>query len=159
MSIDLVWKRPPSPDRLGAPWRLVSLLVAALAAVLVPGVDEARGQDGSSAVEDLDPGRQVYEASCVRCHREGGRGVEGIFPSLRQNELIQGPAEPLLIVLLRGRAAMPGFGETLSNKEIAAVLSYLRSRWGNEAERIPVGEISAVRENLAVVEPEAQNGG
>jgi len=157
--MDLVSQGPTSPDRRVAPWRFLPLLSAAFGMLLLAAVDEVRAQDGGEAVKDSHLGRQVYEASCVRCHRDGGRGVEGIFPSLRDNELLRGPPEPLLIVILRGRAAMPGFGETLSNKEIAAVLSYLRSRWGNDAERIPIGEISAVRENLAVAEPEAQNGG
>ena len=116
------------------------------------GAAPAFAQDGDS--ESADPGRTVYESSCVGCHQAGGRGVEGVFPSLRDNELVQGPPEALLIVVLEGRAAMPGFGETLSNQQIAAVLSYLRNSWGNDAKRIPKAEIAEIREHLETAQPQ-----
>ncbi|MFW6199240.1 MAG: c-type cytochrome [Gemmatimonadota bacterium] len=111
-----------------------------------PGAERAFAQDGEGHAED--PGRSVYEESCVRCHRDGGRGVEGVFPSLRDNDLVRGSSEALVIMVLEGRAAMPGFAETLSDQEIAAVVSYLRSNWGNEAKRIAEDEIAEVRKQV-----------
>lgn len=112
-----------------------------------PGLDAAHAQDGGEEGEEL--GEEVYEASCIGCHKDEGQGVEGIFPSLRENELVQGPAEPLLLILLEGRAAMPGFAERLSDKQIAAVLTYLRGEWGNDAEGIEARQIARMRKHLA----------
>ena len=127
------------------------------ALVLGPAVDGLHAQDGDG--EPKDPGQVVYEESCVRCHQAGGRGVEGVFPSLRQNELVQGPPEALLIVVLEGRGAMPGFGENLSDTQIAAVLTYLRSRWGNDAARIHRREIAHMREHIQTAEVDDPAGG
>lgn len=141
-----------SRGRIGV--RLVAVVGTLLGVV---GYESVGAQEMGDVSEN--PGRDVYEASCVGCHQAGGRGVEGIFPSLRDNELIQGPPEALLIVVLEGRSAMPGFGESLSNQEIAAVLSYLRTNWGNDAERIPKDEIAEIRKHLSTADPQAQNGG
>lgn len=122
-------------------------LLAVGALLFGPGVDAAHAQDGDEDGEEL--GEEVYEAACIGCHKDEGRGVEGMFPSLRQNALIQGPPEPLLLIVLEGRAAMPGFGERLSDKQIAAVLTYLRSEWGNDAGRIEAHQIARMRKHLA----------
>lgn len=143
-----------SSEHLASSWRLVLPVVVWL--LLAAGVEGAHAQDGTG--ESKNPGLDVYEASCVGCHQAGGRGVEGVFPSLRENELVQGPLEPLLIVVLEGRAAMPGFGATLSDRQIAAVLSYLRSNWGNDAGHIRTGEIADMRRDLPIAQPRVQRG-
>lgn len=148
--------RPSGTDRTSG-GRVVLRLVAVVWTLLgVVGYESVAAQDLGDVAEN--PGRDVYERSCVGCHQAGGRGIEGTFPSLRDNDLIQGPPEALLILVLEGRAAMPGF-ESLSNREMAAVLSYLRTSWGNDAERIPKDQIAEIRKHLATTDPKAQDGG
>jgi len=132
-------------------------LLIAVAFVLGPAMDRLHAQDGDDGSKD--PGQAVYEESCVGCHQAGGRGVEGVFPSLRENDLVQGPPEALLIVVLEGRGAMPGFGENLSDSQIAAVLTYLRSQWGNDAGRIHSREIAHMREHIQTAEVDDPLGG
>lgn len=146
---------PPSggPSSCGFLWGLLT----AFAVLLGPGLEGLHAQTGEDEPGDL--GQEVYEDTCVRCHQAGGRGVEGVFPSLRENDLVQGPPEALLIVVLEGRAAMPGFGESLTDRQIAAVLTYLRTRWGNDAGRILGKEIAHMREHIASVDAVDQLGG
>lgn len=139
-------KAMPSPREIPVRGLLWGLLTA-VALLLGAGPDALYAQDGDDEPEDL--GREVYEETCVRCHQAGGRGIEGMFPSLRESELVQGPPEALLVIVLEGRAAMPGFGENLSDKQIAAVLTYLRTRWGNDAGRIHRKESAHMREHIA----------
>lgn len=130
----------------GILWGLVAVGVL----LFGPGLDAVHAQDGDEKGDEL--GEEVYEATCISCHKDEGQGVEGMFPSLRENELVQGPAEPLLLIVLEGRAAMPGFAERLSDKQIAAVLTYLRSEWGNDAEGIEAHQIARMRKHLASAE-------
>ena len=78
-------------------------------------------------------GQQVYANSCAACHQSGGEGIEGVYPTLVGSEVVVGDPEGVVHILLNGRGGMPSFSSDLSNEEIAAVISYVRTSWGNEA--------------------------
>ena len=80
-------------------------------------------------------GSKVYAANCVACHQANGKGVAGAFPGLEGSKLVVGRQEDQIALLLNGKpgTAMASFKQ-LSDVELAAVATYTRNAWGNEAE-------------------------
>jgi cytochrome c oxidase subunit II len=79
-------------------------------------------------------GEKVYAANCVACHQATGQGA-GPFPALAGSKVTLGPQEGVIDVLLRGRqgTAMASFRH-LSDVELAAVATYTRNAWNNQAQ-------------------------
>jgi mono/diheme cytochrome c family protein len=107
-------------------------------------------------------GRQVYnKPTCIACHQADGKGTAGQFPSLVQSEWVQEP-EPGRIIraVLYGisgpfpfkgqnfNGAMVPWKDSLTDEEIAAVLTYVRQNpeWGNKAPEVKPDRVKAVRE-------------
>ncbi len=102
-------------------------------------------------------GSDTFAQNCAACHGAGGRGVAGAFPPLAMSDWVTGEARtPVRIVLygLQGsmqvsgaafNGTMPAFGARLTDQEVAAVLSYVRSSWGNDAPVISPGDVTTVR--------------
>lgn len=103
-------------------------------------------------------GRQLYGQQCAVCHGSEGQGVPGAFPRLAGNASVN-LAEPrnlLLAVLEGGYPAatpqrprphgMPPFGHVLSDAQVAAVASYVRNAWGNQAPEVATMEVYRARE-------------
>ena len=110
--------------------------------------------------EPIDPlvlGKRLY-SNCISCHQSDGGGVEGQFPPLSGSEwLTQDPETPVRILLngLSGpievagetyNGEMPAFGRRFNDREIAAVLTYVRQSFGNGAPSVEPGLVGAVRE-------------
>jgi cytochrome c oxidase subunit II len=83
-------------------------------------------------------GEKVYAANCVACHQAGGQGVPPAFPPLAGGKRVLGPPQGVIQVLLNGvpGTAMAPFRQ-LNDVELAAVGTYIRNAFGNQAE-IPV---------------------
>ena len=99
-------------------------------------------------------GVKVYERHCVQCHGEQGRGVPGAYPALAGNRavLLRDPTNLVQVVLYGGYSPVtaghprpfgmpPGILE-LDDRDIAAVLTHLRTQWGHSA-----GEVTALQVN------------
>jgi cytochrome c oxidase subunit II len=77
-------------------------------------------------------GEKVYNANCAACHQPTGLGLpSGNIPALAGSALVNGPRAGVMQILLNGKNAMPKWGQ-LSDTELAAVTSYVRSSWGNK---------------------------
>jgi cytochrome c oxidase subunit 2 len=96
-----------------------------------------------SDAELLARGRQVYDANCATCHQADGKG-SGPFPSLVGSKIATGSMEGHLHIVLNGKNAMPNWS-SLSDVEIAAVLSYERNSWGNAASYVHPSEVKTAR--------------
>lgn len=95
---------------------------------------------------------------CAACHQATGLGMPGAYPPLAGSEwLVNNPEVPIRIVLhglqgpitVKGASfnnAMTPFGDQLSDAEVAAVITYERSNWGNNAAAITADQVKAVRE-------------
>lgn len=102
-------------------------------------------------------GAEVF-TRCAACHQATGLGVPGAYPPLAGSEWLTNNAEvPIRIVLhglqgpitVKGASynnAMTPFGDQLSDAEIAAVITYERSTWGNNASAITADQVKAIRE-------------
>lgn len=78
-------------------------------------------------------GETVYNAVCAGCHRPEGEGAEGagVYPALADNEMLAGAAYPIYMVL-EGQRAMPPLGGILDDQQVADVVNYIRSHFGND---------------------------
>jgi cytochrome c oxidase subunit 2 len=78
-------------------------------------------------------GEKVYAANCVACHQGSGKGIVGAFPALDGSKIVMGPKADQINILLKGKqgTAMQSFANQLNDVEIAAVIDYTRSAWGN----------------------------
>jgi mono/diheme cytochrome c family protein len=107
-------------------------------------------------------GAAVYLNNCSGCHRSDGEGAARTFPALaRSSSVAAADATSLIRVVLEGSAmpstvtaphalAMPGLGWRLSDDDVAAVLSFVRSGWGNQAGVVSAADVASVR---AAVQP------
>ena len=97
----------------------------------------AANADDPSKVWTIDElkqrGEKVYAANCVACHQATGKGVPGAFPALDGSPVVTGPKAVQLGIVLSGKNAMPAWKATLSDTEIAAVITYTRNNWSNKS--------------------------
>lgn len=102
-------------------------------------------------------GASIYIDSCSACHRQNGKGVTTLFPSLAGNPMVLAdhPDSLIAIILKGGRLpstagapaplAMPPFGWRYSDDEIAQLATFLRSAWGNHAAAVTAAEVATIR--------------
>lgn len=144
--------------------RHVALALCALAlgtpALQAQDTEEGRQSEVSGASADLaattdgflpEEGEALYLTACAGCHQPQGQGAIGAasYPPLAGNPRLEGHRYPVWIVL-NGQAAMPAFGDWLSDAQVAEVVSYIRQNLGNRYETpVTAGEVAALRDARA----------
>jgi len=97
----------------------------------------------------FEAGRTVYMSLCMACHQEDGRGRDKIAPSLSGSALALAPPAVTARILLNGKEGsiglMPPLGSTLSDEQIAAVLTFVRRSWGNAGSPVDVNTVKQTR--------------
>jgi mono/diheme cytochrome c family protein/glucose/arabinose dehydrogenase len=124
-----------------------------------------KGLDKSITDAEFKLGHEVYkrEAHCATCHQENGRGLDKMYPPLK-GPWVTGDQERLIKLALHGlmgeievegkkygKAGMPPmtpFKDLLSDKELAAVLTYVRNSFGNKAPKIEAATVAKVRASV-----------
>lgn len=107
-------------------------------------------------------GKQKYEVACMLCHQPTGLGLAGQFPPLAGSEWVTAPTpERLIRITLHGlsgpievkgqqwNATMPAMGASLTDEELASVLTYIRGSWGNQASEVTVEQVQSVKAETA----------
>ena len=84
--------------------------------------------------ELMAEGEQVYNTFCVSCHQANGQGVPPVFPALVNSEIVTGPQDEHIKLLINGvtGTAMQAFGKQLDAAQLAAVVHYKRHSWGHD---------------------------
>ncbi len=92
-------------------------------------------------------GEKVYTASCAVCHQSDGKGLPGTFPALAASKVAAGPVAQHLATVMNGRpgTAMMAFKDQLNDADIAAVVSYERTAWGNAGGTVQPAAVKALR--------------
>jgi mono/diheme cytochrome c family protein len=89
-------------------------------------------------------GPTIYAQQCMSCHGDQGQGTSGV-PALSGNGGVTADnPKPVISIVKHGRRAMPGFDAKLSDVEIAAIVTYIRTAWGNEGTSVGVYQVDAV---------------
>ncbi|MEB0222695.1 c-type cytochrome [Pseudomonas sp. 10S4] len=109
--------------------------------------------------DDSKPGASVYIDNCAACHRTDGHGYTRVFPALAGNPVLQSQDPTSLInVVLKGGTlpathtapstfTMPAFAWRLSDQEVADVVSFIRSSWGNKGEPVKASTVADLRKD------------
>ena len=113
--------------------------------VLVVSGGAANAQPATRFTEQ--GGEAIFKGICQGCHMPDGAGAVGAgrYPALARDPNLAGRGYPLVIVV-NGQKAMPAFRELLSDRQIAAVVNYIRGSFGNNfIDEVTVSEVEAVR--------------
>jgi mono/diheme cytochrome c family protein len=122
---------------------------AAFAADQAPMIDIPKHASlmGSDRIAAQD-GEGIFKTVCAACHMPnamGGQGA-GFYPALAKNDKLAVSAYPVTMVV-NGKGGMPAFGEDMTDAQIAAVVTYVRTHFGNAyADPVPLDEVKQVRE-------------
>lgn len=114
------------------------------------------------APQKLQLGAQVYQRDglCATCHQPDGRGVPGAFPPLTASPWVEGDTARLIKIVQLGmmgplevdgvqyNSAMPPQGVLLSDQEMAAVLTYIRTAWDNNGSEVTPEQVKQVRAEM-----------
>ena len=103
-----------------------------------------------------EDGQATFTQNCSACHQTTGKGIPGAFPALAGDKFVVGPIQPVAKTVLNGRGGMPKFAGDLTDAQIAAALTYVRSSWGNAAP--PVTAADVAKERTASGLPPPENG-
>ncbi len=107
----------------------------------------------------MQAGKKVYDTTCIACHQAEGKGMANVFPPVANSEWVNGPAENLIKIQLRGlqgpievagneyNGAMPPQA-TQSDETIASVLTYIRNSFGNSAPAVTPEMVAAHRDEV-----------
>jgi mono/diheme cytochrome c family protein len=128
-------------------WLSLATFVALSAASAVALADSA-GVVGLNAFPQRD-GRGLYNAICAGCHMPDARGAvgAGAYPALAADPNLASAGYPIYMVLY-GRKAMPGFGGFLDDAQVAAVVNYIRTHFGNDdKDAVTQAEVKAERQS------------
>jgi mono/diheme cytochrome c family protein/glucose/arabinose dehydrogenase len=101
----------------------------------------------------FDAGREIYRNICQACHQPDGRGQDRVAASLLGSPLaLASPDIPARIVINGKEGSiglMPPVGSTLSDDQIAAVLTYIRREWGQDGSPVDAATVAKTRELVA----------
>jgi mono/diheme cytochrome c family protein len=123
-------------------------------------VGQATPATAQAAAPAAADGAQVFASRCASCHQATGAGLPGVFPPLAGSEWVNGDGSTVAGILLLGitgpitvkdatfSGMMPAFGASLSDAEIAAVASHVRSSFGNNSPAVTADVVKAERAKL-----------
>jgi mono/diheme cytochrome c family protein len=113
-----------------------------------------------AAGKEANRGAELYVDNCAACHRTDGDGSANALPKIAGNStVLSDDPNSLISVVLAGSSlpgttgapsalGMPGFGWRLTNDEVAQLLTFIRSSWGNQASSVSSGDVAKVRAAL-----------
>jgi mono/diheme cytochrome c family protein len=135
---------PPEARRRGR--RAALLALCGAAAGCSPGTSPAPQRAGAD----------LYSGNCAACHQQDAHGIPGVYPSLAGSPVVLGDPAVFALWVVKGRrpeslpagrygTAMPQFG-WMRDTDVAALLTYLRTHFGNGAAPVAPAAVSRVLE-------------
>ncbi len=116
------------------------------------------GSSGSAASATGAAGAKVFSTNCASCHGAQGTGLPGTFPPLAGNAVVTGDANKVIGIVLNGlhgsisvngqtyNGMMPPWKGTLSNKDVADVVTYIRGSLGsNKASAVTEAQVAGYK--------------
>ena len=92
-------------------------------------------------------GEELFASACQGCHMPDAKGAvgAGTYPSLAGNKNLEAGGYPVYVIV-RGQRAMPPFGAMMSDDQVAAVVNYLRTHFGNQySDAVSADDVKLVR--------------
>ena len=141
--------------------RVLILEVAGLCALVLSGCANAPGRplesDTPIVPSQISDFSVLYNQNCAGCHGATGTGQPGVFPPLANNPVVNGPADKVIAIVNGGlttpitvnganfSGSMPAWKGNLTPAQIADVLTYVRSAWGNKAGPVTTAQVAAAK--------------
>lgn len=143
-TLGLATLNSPGPARAAAPHLAPSGLMS-LTSGAAPDTDGAF----VSLVAFSEPtGEKLYRRVCAGCHMPDAKGATqgaGFYPALAGDRNLAAPGYPLTVVL-HGRHGMPAVGRMMSDDQVAAVVNYVRTNFGNAyKDKVSAADAKAAR--------------
>jgi cytochrome c oxidase cbb3-type subunit II len=144
----LALKQPPFPGGAGSS-------TATISGAGPTGAPTSAAAPGASS--EAAKGQALFTATCASCHQATGEGLPGAFPPLKGNPAVNDsdPTQHIHVVLdgIQGAkvggvvypSPMPPFGTTLSDAEVASIVNYERSSWGNHGAPVTGQQVATQR--------------
>ncbi|MCU7494862.1 MAG: nitrite reductase, copper-containing [Ignavibacteria bacterium] len=123
------------------------------------GNEPVSGKQGGATPMDakslMATGQQVFAQNCVSCHQTNGQGIPNVFPPLAKSDFLMADKERSIRIAMHGLTGpvtvngktynntMPQL--SLTDQQIAAVVSYIRNSFGNKGDMVSVEEVKRVR--------------
>jgi mono/diheme cytochrome c family protein len=116
---------------------------------------ETEPEAGTAVLNEA--GKEVYERYCIVCHMANGQGVPSAFPPLTQTDYVNQDTDRLIGIVLNGltgeievngvvyNGVMTPHKDLLNDQEVADVLTYVRSSFGNDAPAVTAEQVAAIR--------------
>ena len=110
----------------------------------------AAASGGDSAEPD---GQTLFATNCQSCHQANGEGLPGAFPPLKGSPVVLGDdLEKYVDIIMNGYDARPEFGAMpnvgtamqFTEHEVAAIINYERSSWGNNGKKVTPDEVKKI---------------
>jgi mono/diheme cytochrome c family protein len=128
----------------------ISAAAAAIGAFITtpafPQSSDSTGFGAATKIEAKD-GAGIYASLCQGCHMPRGVGAVGAgkYPALAKNENLEAGAYPVFMVV-SGQKAMPPLGSYLDDEQVAAVVNYIRTNFGNNyTDAVSAEDVQAAR--------------
>ncbi len=114
-----------------------------------------------AAADQLAEGKKNYMLICVACHQPTGLGLPAVFPPIAKSPYVSGSPERLAAIILKGNAGpfvidgkpfnqiMPPQEAMLTDEKIAAIMTYVRASFDNNAGPVAAGVVAAARKKFA----------
>ena len=120
---------------------------AALADTAAPAAPPTPRPNNRGAAFPMQGGQAIYEGVCQGCHMPEAVGAKGagMYPALAKNAKLEAAGYPVSIIL-NGQKAMPSLGAYFSDTQIAEVVNYIRSHFGNHyTDKITAADVKMMR--------------
>lgn len=111
-----------------------------------------------AATGSIESGKTLYAQVCAACHQPDGGGLPAAFPPLANSDWVAGDDRRLALVVLHGlsgpievngqawNGVMPPQGQNLNDQQIADILTFIRSSWGNDAGAVETEMVKRLRQ-------------
>lgn len=112
------------------------VVAAALSVFSTLSMADSAVMNSASTGIEAQTGQEIYETVCISCHMAEGKGAQGAtaqFPAFENNPSLAAGGYPAYVVLY-GQKGMPGFGNYFNDTQVAAIVNYIRTHFGNEFE-------------------------
>jgi mono/diheme cytochrome c family protein len=124
-------------------------LAGALAATATAQSSPVSGDAASAAPSAVvaESGEATYQNLCAACHMPQGQGAMGAgnYPALASNPRLIAKGYPLYVVM-NGRNGMPPMGDMLDDQQVADVINYTRSHFGNSyTDQVTAADVAQLR--------------
>jgi mono/diheme cytochrome c family protein len=139
---------------------VVIMMLGAGMVLMKAGPTLAEASLNNPAPGSAQRGQKIYVKTCLTCHQADAGGVPGMTPPLQKSPYVQGPSTKLIGIVMNGlndgveidgesySNPMPPFSTVLKDQEIADVLTFLRSNFGNKAGPVTVSQVSKIRQGI-----------